>query len=117
MNDRDEQLQDMLSRAQNQVDGSAPPFAKSFAEAEQALQSATRRRYLRLGTAAVAMAIALGLLNKQPPEMTYVDVDAFLSTTSWVAPSDALLPAHSFDIYHEVPRLIESTEPVDGALL
>lgn len=117
MDDRNEQLKAMLRRAQKQVDGKAPPFASSFGAAQRASRTASRRRYIALGTAAAALAIAVGLLNTQPPEMAYVDMDLILSTTSWEAPSDALLPAHPFDIYHEIPRLIESTEPVDGALL
>ncbi|MCH9695676.1 MAG: hypothetical protein K0U72_14270 [Gammaproteobacteria bacterium] len=117
MNDQDQQLQKMLSRAQKQVDAVTPPFVSSFAAAEQSLQSASRRRYFGLGATAAIMAVSVGLIFKAPNEMAYVDVDAFMNTTHWVAPSDALLPARQFDIYHEVPRLIESTEPLDGALL
>jgi len=40
-----------------------------------------------------------------------------LGTTGWSAPSDSLMPDHQFDIYQDIPVLIESTETYGGTLL
>ena len=71
-----------------------------------------------LSVAAVA-AVAVGLLLRTPPapDTSFVEMDELMSSTSWVAPSDVLLPEHQFDIYQELPSLLESTESAGGSLL
>ena len=77
-----------------------------------------RQRWLA-GSAAVAaaLAIAFGLHAPTEDELRYIDADELLETTGWSAPSDSLLPDHAFDIYEDIPVLIESTETYGGALL
>ena len=65
------------------------------------------------------IAIVAGLWSSQEAGMSddYLIADSLLNTTQWSAPSDALMPTHEFDIYQELPVLLESTKPAEGALL
>ena len=116
MRNEDEALAEAVRKAE--VDSSAPPFARVFAAAEQQVRS---RRQIGVAGAGVAAVIALVALSLQPikehDDFIYVDVEELAASTSWSAPSDSLLPKHQFDIYQEIPRLFESTEPDGGALL
>lgn len=99
-------------------DTAAPPFAEVFAAAEQRLRTRRRRRFAGAGAAALVALVALSLQPESPhDEFVYLDVEELAASTSWSAPSDSLLPKHQFDIYQEIPRLFESTEPDGGALL
>ena len=117
---REEQaLRATLQQAQRFADGQAPEFEQLFAAAER--QARRRRKANITGIAAALAVLALGLLLNSEDEFIYVDVDELTATTQWSAPSDSLLPAHQFDIYRELPRLMESlpvsTESDEGALL
>ena len=68
------------------------------------------------GSVAV-LALAVVMLMPYGNDIRYIDTDELLETTSWSAPSDSLLPQHQFDIYGEIPVIIESTETYGGALL
>ena len=100
--------------------GRTPEFDDVFAAAEA---SAARRRGRVMAVGGVAAAVALVAIavamQLQPVEQDwqFVDPDEFASSTSWSAPSDVLLPEHRFDIYGEIPVLIESTGTSEGALL
>jgi hypothetical protein len=108
-----------LRQAQRFVDGQAPDFEEVFDAAERQVRG--RRKVQFVAMAAAISAVALGLLLLGEDEFTYIDTDELMATTQWSAPSDSLLPAHRFDIYRELPRLIElppvSTDPDEGALL
>lgn len=116
MNKDDEMLARALRKAQ--VAGSAPPFAALFRAAERRIRIRRRMQFTAVGAAAV---IALVAVYLQPvdrhDDFIYVDREELAASTSWSAPSDALLPTHEFDIYQEIPRLFESTEADGGALL
>ena len=100
--------------------GPVPGFDAVWAAAE-ARVSRQRRRMTAIGgiAAGVAVVAVLVISQLQPTERDwhYVDPDEFASSTSWAAPSDVLLPEHQFDIYGEIPVLIESTGTSEGALL
>ncbi len=99
------------------TDVSAPDFAVVFAAAERELRS---RQHLRYGSIAAAVVIAILAVSLQPvqqQQIIYIDVEELAASTSWHAPSDSLLPDRRFDIYQEIPRLFESTEPDGGTLL
>ena len=57
------------------------------------------------------------LARVEPPRPEPLEVTGLLDSTNWVAPSDALLPEHEFDIFEELPRPMESTDSAEGALL
>jgi len=117
-NDIKDQLQDALAA----VHRKAPPaFDDVWAAAEWQHQQA-RRRYATFSGIAAAVAIvavAAGLWSSQDAERPddYLIADSLLNSTHWSAPSDTLMPQHEFDIYREIPFLMESTDPEEGTLL
>jgi len=96
-----------------------PDFDRIWAAANSRARESRKRQRMLAGAAAVAavLAIAFGLRTTTEDEWRYIDADELLETTSWSAPSDSLLPVHEFDIYQDIPVLIESTETYGGALL
>lgn len=99
--------------------GRVPAFEDMFsaAEAQAAGLARRRRKTFGLAAAAAAVAIATSLLLPRGEDWQYVNPDDFETSTTWVAPSDVLLPEHSIDIYRDIPVLIESTDSNGGALL
>ena len=98
--------------------GRVPDFDNIMRAAEQ---QASRRRWPRMAAvAAVAVLAAVVVLNvTQPPldDTAFIEMNAFMSSTSWSAPSDVLLPESRINFYEDVPTLMESTEDYGGALL
>ena len=120
MTDSDTALRVALRNAQASVEkGDVPEFDRNWAAANARTRTLRRWHRVLAGSVAAAAvaAIAFGLLVPREVEMRFVDEDELLGTTSWSAPSDGLLPEHRFDIYQEIPVLIESTETYGGALL
>ena len=100
------------------ADAEAPNFDESWAAAEARYRQ-SRRRYAGFAAAAVAVAALLVALSPGPaPDdgESWIG-DELLSSTSWSAPSDVLLPEREFDIYQDLPSLNTSTKSVEGALL
>ena len=102
------------------VSTDVPAFGGVYAAAEQ-VEKRTRRFtawYAGAGIAAAAVAVVLIGMPRAEPEYTeYIRVAELMETTQWTAPSDVLLPSYQFDIYQELPALLESTKPAEGALL
>ncbi|MEE8426918.1 MAG: hypothetical protein V3S15_06500 [Woeseiaceae bacterium] len=97
----------------------APPFDRVWRAAEERYRL-SRRRYRSIVGIAAAAAVAVIVLNFQAlhqDEMQFIEVAELLGSTSWVSPSDVLLPQRHNDLYEGLPVLIESTEPAGGALL
>ncbi|MGB5411960.1 MAG: hypothetical protein WBN09_10555 [Woeseiaceae bacterium] len=98
--------------------GGVPDFDTIMQAAER---RAGKRRWPRVAAAAaIAVLAAVVVLNvTQPPvdDTAFIEMNAFMSSTSWSAPSDVLLPKSRINIYEDVPRLMESTEDYGGALL
>ncbi len=97
----------------------APPFDRVWQAAEGRYR-ASRRRYRSIAAAAALAAVAVVVLNHQvlrQDDMRFLEVAELLEATSWVSPSDVLLPERQIDLYEDLPVLIESTEPAGGALL
>ena len=120
MTDSDTPLRVALRDAQASVEKSdVPEFDRIWVAANARTQRSRRKRRVVAGSVAAAAvaAIAFGLLVPRDIELQFIDADELLGTTSWSAPSDGLLPEHQFDIYQEIPVLIESTETYGGALL
>jgi len=110
-------LRESLQQAQRRADGEPSDFDSSFGAAEA--QVRFRRRTWRAGLAAAILlfAVTFVLLPTKENELIYIDINELQATTYWLAPSDSLLPEHRFDIYRELPRIFESTEPGEGTLL
>lgn len=119
MTDSDMKLREALREAQqNAESGHAPAFDRVWAAATVRARTMRRRRAVVGSVAAAAVAVfAVALLMPGGIEPQFIDAEELLGTTSWSAPSDGLLPEHRFDIYEDIPVLIESTETYGGALL
>lgn len=117
MNDRD--LERALKGRQAAAEaGRVPAFDRVWAEADRRLAVRRRRRFgSGLAAAVIVTAVAVMLLQSPTPAWEYVDPDDLVTSTSWQAPSDVLLPEYRIDIYEEIPVLIESTEIDGGTLL
>ncbi len=118
VNTSDQELANAIRHA-NSADSEAPSFDKVWSAAEQRYQR-SRRRYAWLASAAAAVAVVIVVLNAGSPTVNhgeYIEMAGLLDSTSWAAPSDVLLPIHDFDIYRDLPALMESTKPAEGALL
>lgn len=103
------------------ADAEVPQFDAAFANAER-LYRASRRQKIRLVAAAAFVAVGVsGFIAWTPdnslPQGEYVEIAELMSTTRWTAPSDVLLPQHEIDLYQELPVILESTKPAQGALL
>ncbi|MDX1515370.1 MAG: hypothetical protein R3288_00950 [Woeseiaceae bacterium] len=95
----------------------ATPFDTVLEAAERRLVRRRRRRYGAVAAAAAIAAVALLAVPRSGHELSPEMTAELMQTTRWTAPSDVLLPEYERDIYSEMPVLIESTEPVEGALL
>jgi len=118
VNTSDQELANAIRQA-NSADSEAPPFSKVWSGAEQQYLR-SRRRYSWFASAAAVLAGIVVVLNAAPPTVNhggYIEMAELLGSTSWAAPSDVLLPIHDFDIYRDLPALMESTKPAEGALL
>jgi len=118
----DKNTREKLQKALAAVHAETPPaFAEVWAAAER--QNATsRKRYAGFVAVAAAVAVgvtAFGLWSANEVEMTdeFLIADALMNSTQWSAPSDLLMPEHQFDIYQDIPLLMESTELEEGSLL
>ena len=97
----------------------APPFADVWTAAERR-HAASRKRYAgKAGMAAAIAVAAFSLWSANEIEMVdeFLIADALINSTQWSAPSDWLMPEHQFDIYQDMPLLMESTESQEGSLL
>ncbi len=113
-----QQLQDSLQSMQG---GDVPEFDAMWANAEKQ-HGASRLRFQRIAgftTAAAVAATAFMLwpLNGNNAAHIYLTKEDLMSSTQWVAPSDVLLPEHQFDIYSDLPVLIETNDIDEGSLL
>ena len=109
------ELESKLTRVMRSKEGAAPDFAETF---EAATQRAERRSTLMRASIPVAAAVVLVavIVGRPEPGFVYVSEAELFGATSWQAPSDELLPTRQFDIYRDLPDLVESTKP-DGETL
>ncbi len=120
MTEADNTIREALRSEQAQREtGRAPAFDELFGAAEVQATRDVRRRRAAFGIAAVTSIVAIAALLLLPRETQwqYVNPEDLAMGTTWVAPSDVLLPEHSVDIYRDIPVLIESTDSNGGALL
>ena len=111
---------DIKQALRREMPGSEPPSFEASWRAAEARYQGRRRRYATLAGLAATLAAVAIIVNAFMPEaeqVAYIEVAELLETTSWQAPSDVLMPERQFDIYREVPVLMESTDEAGGALL
>jgi hypothetical protein len=120
MNDNElkQQLQNSLHSMQRD---DVPEFDSVWANAEKR-HHASRLRYARVAGFAAAAAVAamtfmMWPLNGNNVPDIYLTEQDLMSSTHWLAPSDVLLPEHQFDIYGELPVLIETNDLDEGSQL
>jgi len=119
----DKQIRDEVRKAAEatQTVSRIPSFDETWviAEAEAARMAKPRWHVGGVFVAAAVLALLVAIWPGRQDELSddYMIADALLNSTSWTAPSDALLPNNQFDIYQEIPFLIESTNEQDGSLL
>ncbi len=92
-----------------------------WANAEQR-DRVSRSRYQRFAGLAAAAAVAvtafmLWPLNGNHVTNSYLTEQDLMISTQWIAPSDVLLPEYHFDIYGELPVLIQTKDLDEGSLL
>jgi len=113
-------LRDAVREVQAHAEQAQAPAFDAVWAAAVAQAGSARKRYVPFAVSAAAVAVlAIVFILRTPvgEEWQYVDEYELFETTGWSAPSDSLLPKREFDIYRDVPALIESTEPYGGALL
>lgn len=116
----DLEIQKKLKRAFAAAQAKPPPFDEVWAKAEAAgLRSRRYRLWAGIAAAAAVVAVVAGLWPAQEGELAddFLIADSLLNSTSWSAPSDMLMPEHQFDIYQDIPVLMESTQTQEGSLL
>ncbi len=101
--------------------GDPPEFHAVWASAE-ARHRASRSRYQKIAglaaaAAVTAMAFTLWPTNGNNVTAMYLTEEDLMSSTQWLAPSDVLLPVHQFDIYGDLPVLIETNDLDEGSTL
>lgn len=106
-----------------------PAFDTVFAAAHRRSRARRAARGMAGGVAvAAAAALAIWISPLLDPVVTdgaavepgghdYVRMAELMGETRWTAPSDVLLPVREIDIYKDLPALMESTRPDEGALL
>lgn len=118
MSDRqaDARIKDAFHAAQRKA---APSFDTVWAAAEMRYRVEQRRYATVGGLVAVLAIVAIGILffEERQADDEFLIADALMNKTQWAAPSDVLLPQHQFDVYREVPFLVDPTTVDEGSLL
>ena len=114
----DEKLKQALKGAYQVAEGKPPSFDETMAAAERRT-GRTGARFKVVAGLAAAVVAALVFWPAREPELTddFLIADSLMNSTTWTAPSDALMPQHQFDIYQGTPFLDESTISPEGTLL
>ena len=118
MNMSDQELASAVRRA-NPANSAAPSFGDVWSGAEKSYLLSKRRYAWFASAAAVVAAVVVALYAGAPTlnDNGYIELAELMDSTSWAAPSDVLMPEYEIDIYQDLPTLMESTKPVEGALL
>lgn len=112
MSDADQDIREALKQSLPASSVAQPPFEQIW-RAAQAQHAAAHGQFRRFAVAAAAVVavllIGVSLQQAGNDDTPYIELAELLNSTSWSAPSDVLLPQHEFDIYQDLPTLIEST--------
>jgi len=114
----DDEMKKALKGAYQVAEGKPPSFDRTMAAAERrSRRSGTRLKAIGGLAAALVAALVLWPTREPEPPDDFLIAASLMNSTSWTAPSDALMPEHQFDIYQEIPFLNESTISPEGTLL
>lgn len=128
MNEEDRNLEptDKLGESLRQmfaakVGNEIPDFNATWSAAEDRVLASKSRIKMNSAIAASIAAVTIFFATtmfRQPAEQPDSELAAMLLvSTQWIAPSDVLMPVHSFDLYQDVPEFIEPTDLTKGLLL
>ena len=118
----DDELKHALGNAQGAAHKEETPDFDAVWAAAERQHDVARRRYAAFSGVAAALAIVAIVAGLWPaqqagPTDDYLIADSLLNSTQWLAPSDALMPQHRYDIYQEILFPLESTDLNEGSLL
>ena len=118
----DEKLKQQLRDSLRSMQGGDPPEFHALWASSEARHRASRSRYQKIAGLAAAAAVAamtftLWPINGNDVTAMYLTEEDLMSSTQWLAPSDVLLPVHQFDIYSDLPVLIETNDLDEGSTL
>jgi hypothetical protein len=118
----DSEIKQRLRDSLESLEGAdVPAFDAVWSKARKRHRK-SRMRYQRFAGLAAAAAFATIAVMKWPLNGSsgvpvYLTEEDLLTSTHWLAPSDALLPQYRVDIYGELPQLIETNDLDEGSLL
>jgi len=103
------------------LEGVAPDFDATWNAAQTRFQG-RKRRYRLVSAVAASIVIFSIVLNFLLPGQSQDPADSELAammmvSIQWEAPSDSLLPEYDFDIYQDLPEIINTTDLTRGLLL
>jgi hypothetical protein len=118
----DDELKAELKSAWQSRDASPPDFDQMWDAAAAKAQPRRPWRAIAAGLGAIAFVFALSLspgpdADDQADTWTLEIDQSLMNATVWSAPSDALLPDESSDIFSTLPVIFESTDLEVDALL
>ena len=118
----DEKLKQQLRNSLQSMQGGDPPEFDALWASAEARHRVSRSRYQKIAglaaaAAVAAMAFTLWPVNGNNVTAMYLTEEDLLTSTQWLAPSDVLLPQHQFDIYGDLPVLIETNDLDEGSIL
>ena len=103
------------------VGKAVPDFEATWFAAKDRVRVSKRRSKMNSAIAASIALVAIvftAMLSQQSSQRPDSELAAMLLvSTQWIAPSDVLMPEHSFDIYRDVPEFIEPIDLTKGLLL
>ena len=98
-----------------------PGFDETWMAAEARYLVEKRKFRMVTGVAAslalIAIVIGMAAPDGQQTLPEFELASGLMNSTLWSAPSDALMPDYSVDIYQDIPEMPVSTDLLGGALL
>ena len=100
-------LKQRLKASLQSRQGEAPEFDATWDAAERRYRVSSARYRRFAGVAAIAAIVIILMQLPDRDHRPYLTEADLMSSTQWLAPSDVLLPRHEFDLYGELPVLID----------
>ena len=122
MNMSVDKMKDSIAKSHAATNAAPVPGFDETWIAAQARYRAEKRKFRTFTGVAASLALVAIVIGMLPPDgqQTLPEFElasGLLNSTLWSAPSDALMPEYSIDIYQDIPELPVSTDLLEGALL